>query len=105
MPDFDPWRSLAVAAGITAAARLDGPALARLQRERLAALLDAWESDTRRSFLDSYFRNSDQDAEDFRRLIELAELEKVLYELRYELANRPDWVRIPLEGLNGLLNA
>jgi maltose alpha-D-glucosyltransferase / alpha-amylase len=26
-------------------------------------------------------------------------LEKVLYELRYELANRPDWVRIPLAGL------
>jgi len=26
-------------------------------------------------------------------------LEKALYELRYELNNRPDWVNIPLEGL------
>ncbi len=27
-------------------------------------------------------------------------LEKSLYELRYELNNRPDWVSIPLEGLD-----
>jgi maltose alpha-D-glucosyltransferase / alpha-amylase len=26
-------------------------------------------------------------------------LEKALYELRYELNNRPDWVKIPLEGI------
>jgi maltose alpha-D-glucosyltransferase/alpha-amylase len=26
-------------------------------------------------------------------------LEKALYELRYELNNRPDWVNIPLEGI------
>jgi maltose alpha-D-glucosyltransferase / alpha-amylase len=28
-----------------------------------------------------------------------------LYELNYELNNRPDWVRIPLRGVLGLLNA
>jgi predicted trehalose synthase len=27
------------------------------------------------------------------------ELEKLLYEVRYELQNRPDWVRIPVEAL------
>ena len=32
------------------------------------------------------------------RLIELFELEKVLYELRYELAHRPDWVAVPVAG-------
>ena len=26
-------------------------------------------------------------------------LEKALYELTYELNNRPDWVRIPLTGI------
>jgi maltose alpha-D-glucosyltransferase/alpha-amylase len=26
-------------------------------------------------------------------------LEKALYELRYELNSRPDWVRIPLRGI------
>ena len=30
-------------------------------------------------------------------------LEKVLYELRYEMNNRPDWVRIPLKGILSLL--
>jgi predicted trehalose synthase len=27
------------------------------------------------------------------------ELEKLLYEVRYELQNRPDWVRIPVQAL------
>ena len=31
--------------------------------------------------------------------------EKALYELRYELDNRPDWVGIPLKGLLGLIGA
>jgi maltose alpha-D-glucosyltransferase/alpha-amylase len=30
-------------------------------------------------------------------------LEKALYEVRYELNNRPDWVRIPLRGILGLM--
>ena len=29
----------------------------------------------------------------------LFELEKALYELRYEIDNRPDWVRVPLQGV------
>ena len=29
-------------------------------------------------------------------------LEKAVYELRYELNNRPDWVRIPLQGIRQL---
>jgi maltose alpha-D-glucosyltransferase/alpha-amylase len=32
-------------------------------------------------------------------LIALFEIEKASYELRYELANRPDWVAIPLRGI------
>jgi maltose alpha-D-glucosyltransferase/alpha-amylase len=32
-------------------------------------------------------------------LLGLFELEKVLYELRYELGNRPGWVGIPLQGI------
>jgi maltose alpha-D-glucosyltransferase/alpha-amylase len=30
-------------------------------------------------------------------------LEKAVYELGYELNNRPDWVRIPLQGILHLL--
>ena len=29
------------------------------------------------------------------RLLRIFELEKAVYELRYELANRPDWVSVP----------
>jgi maltose alpha-D-glucosyltransferase/alpha-amylase len=29
----------------------------------------------------------------------LCELDKAFYELRYELNNRPDWVRIPIQGI------
>jgi maltose alpha-D-glucosyltransferase/alpha-amylase len=36
-------------------------------------------------------------------LLELFVLEKAVYELKYEVENRPDWVRIPLNGLLGAL--
>jgi maltose alpha-D-glucosyltransferase/alpha-amylase len=76
--------------------------------QRLSALLDDWEAGTRHAFVKAYgeavagsgIYGSLDDAQG---LLELAEIEKVLYELRYELANRPDWVRIPMEGLISLL--
>ena len=39
------------------------------------------------------------------RLLRIFELEKVVYELRYELANRPDWVSVPVGGILRLLEA
>ena len=39
----------------------------------------------------------------FMDLLDLCRLEKVAYELAYELANRPPWVVIPLAGLRSLL--
>lgn len=64
----------------------------------------AWEWQTREIFLAGYNetiqgRVFPEDPGHARELIELFELEKVLYELRYELENRPDWVRIPLRGI------
>src|SRR5690242_15386849 len=47
----------------------------------------------------SYPANPDN----FRRLLDLFILERALYEARYELANRPSWLRIPLEGIINLL--
>jgi len=41
--------------------------------------------------------------DDVRGLARLAEIEKVLYELRYELDNRPAWLHIPLQGLAALI--
>ena len=36
---------------------------------------------------------------------EVFELEKAVYELRYELGNRPDWVSIPVAGIVRMLEA
>ena len=37
------------------------------------------------------------------RLLGIFELEKAVYELRYELAHRPDWVYVPVAGIQRLL--
>jgi maltokinase len=37
------------------------------------------------------------------RVLQIFELEKAVYELRYELDNRPDWVRIPVAGILRML--
>jgi maltokinase len=39
-----------------------------------------------------------------RQLLAVFELEKAVYELRYELNNRPDWVPIPVAGVLRLLD-
>ena len=36
-------------------------------------------------------------------LLDLFLIDKALYELNYELNNRPDWIRIPLQGLADLV--
>jgi maltose alpha-D-glucosyltransferase/alpha-amylase len=36
-------------------------------------------------------------------LLDFYELEKVIYEIEYELHNRPDWLHIPLQGLSNIL--
>lgn len=40
---------------------------------------------------------------DFRLLLDVYLMEKALYELRYELNNRPDWVQVPLAGILNLM--
>jgi maltose alpha-D-glucosyltransferase/alpha-amylase len=42
-------------------------------------------------------------ADDLSTLLDVYLLEKAIYELRYELNNRPDWVAIPLAGILELL--
>jgi predicted trehalose synthase len=38
------------------------------------------------------------------RLLTVFELEKAVYELRYELDNRPDWVGIPVAAIQRLID-
>ena len=76
--------------------------------ERLAPALRAWEQATRKAFVEAYAAAMQgsgiyESFDDMRGLLQLAEIEKVLYELRYEAANRPDWIHIPVQGLLALL--
>jgi len=70
---------------------------------------EGWEERARWRFLDSYLANVDPtllpagDAA-IERLLAVFELEKAVYELRYELDNRPDWVAIPVAGIERLMN-
>jgi len=72
------------------------------------APLDAWEADVRRAFLAAYAEATKASGlyasfEDVAGLLQLFELEKVLYELRYEINNRPNWIHVPLAGVLGML--
>jgi maltose alpha-D-glucosyltransferase/alpha-amylase len=44
-----------------------------------------------------------RDDEEFARLLDAFLLEKAIYELGYELNNRPDWISIPIRGITELL--
>ena len=42
-------------------------------------------------------------SEELSRVLDACLLQKAVYELRYELNNRPDWVHLPLAALDDLL--
>ncbi len=60
-------------------------------------------------YLDGYFATMDDDGilpsdpADRRLLLDVYLLEKALYELRYEIENRPGWIGIPIEGIGQLV--
>jgi trehalose synthase-fused probable maltokinase len=69
---------------------------------------DGWEEEARVQFLDGYLETADptllpSGSLAIERLLTVFELEKAVYELRYELDNRPDWVRIPVAGIQRLI--
>ena len=71
---------------------------------RWDGLMIRWEEETRQAFLEVYdpiARSHGLYASlaEAQPLIELFEIEKALYELRYEMQNRPDWAGIPLRSL------
>jgi maltokinase len=68
---------------------------------------EGWEERARDAFLLGYLDEVDPglipSGSSLDRLLAVFELEKAVYELRYELDNRPDWVRIPVAGIVRLL--
>lgn len=86
-----------------AAATMESPEA----RERLAPWAERWEQRVQAAFLEGYLAGTWQQGAGFlptdRDRVEAAvrafALDKTVYELQYELDHRPNWVRIPLEGL------
>jgi maltose alpha-D-glucosyltransferase/alpha-amylase len=72
---------------------------------RLAPLARAWDLESRGAFLAAYDAAAQGSPPLYgalkpgEGLLGLFELEKVLYELRYEIGNRPAWAGIPLQGI------
>jgi maltose alpha-D-glucosyltransferase / alpha-amylase len=76
---------------------------------RLEPWAAAWQRWTGAAFLSGYLSTAGAapfvpaDSVQAAALLQLFVLDKALYELNYELNNRPDWARIPLRGLAELL--
>jgi len=69
---------------------------------------EGWEDACRAAFLEGWRTTVDRrlvppSADGTKSLLVLCELQKLLYELRYERAHRPDWVRLPQAGLSRIL--
>jgi trehalose synthase-fused probable maltokinase len=75
------------------------------QRSREVERLSQWTTDASHVFLESYLRclgeiSADAlDNDAARRIVQFFVIEKALYEVLYELANRPTWTWIPLKSV------
>ena len=104
-------RSFAYAAA-TAATDLMKPG-AKTPRGVVEIRAGRWQRDVRKAFMHGYLSSGaaqgphflPADRQALANLTALFEIEKVFYELRYELNNRPDWVWIPLRGIARLTEA
>ncbi|MDB4983799.1 MAG: 1,4-alpha-glucan branching enzyme [Myxococcales bacterium] len=78
--------------------------------ERLTRWADLWNGEIAAAFQRAYLASSQgapfipDDPAHLKLLLELHTLERVVYEIGYELDNRPDWTEIPLRGLESLLS-
>jgi maltose alpha-D-glucosyltransferase/alpha-amylase len=77
---------------------------------KLAAALNSWRDRATETFLGAYretlgpTRLWPGDPADAGRLLNFFLLEKAIYEIEYELAHRPDWLRVPLTGALRILS-
>lgn len=73
--------------------------------------LDPWYKCISRSFLEAYVTTARDaafvpgDSGDLEILLQVFLLEKAVYELGYELNNRPDWLVIPFRGIRSILGS
>ncbi|MGH2916696.1 MAG: phosphotransferase, partial [Solirubrobacteraceae bacterium] len=83
---------------VSAAQQLGTPARADFERSARAAFLDSW-----LEAIDPGLLPAGEPS--VLNLLAIYELEKAIYELQYELENRPDWLPIPVAGIARLLES
>jgi trehalose synthase-fused probable maltokinase len=76
--------------------------------QRGVTVPEGWKERSRKAFLEGYLAAVEPSLlppgeAAATQLLSIFELEKAVYELRYELNHRPDWVRIPVAGIVRLL--
>jgi trehalose synthase-fused probable maltokinase len=83
-------------------------AVSAVEIQRGIAAPGGWEERAREEFLAGYMETVDHTLlpvgeAAIARLLTVFELEKAVYELRYELNNRPAWIHIPVAGILRML--
>ena len=100
-------RSFDYAASVAAANEASASATAA-PSDRRAALLARWQREASDAFLRAYRAAEAEAPEKWvppggeEALLDLFLIEKAAYEVRYEAANRPTWIGLPLRGLAAL---
>ena len=103
-------RSFHYAAFAHLLAPIDNPPFSRRDLSKLSSWAEHWYSWVTFRFLKSYFAHAQSGSflppsrEEISALLRIHLLEKAIYELGYELNNRPAWVAIPLAGISRLLS-
>jgi len=70
-----------------------------------------WEEQVKKTFLNGYFDSTCRakkgkkgvNESSIMKILAVFQIEKAVYELRYELNNRPEWARIPLQYLLSII--
>ncbi len=87
---------------------LESPMADMPSAERRLAALSLWQREATAAFLDAYHAVAEAapnpwlNTEGEQNVMDIFLIEKVAYEIGYELANRPAWLQVPLHGLERL---
>jgi maltose alpha-D-glucosyltransferase/alpha-amylase len=102
-------RSFSYAAHAAMFRRVDEGGLPTSQVDRVSCWLAVWQQWIGAAYVRSYLERGrsavflPRTEEELEMMLDVYLLEKAIYELGYELNNRPLWLRIPLRGIRGLL--
>jgi maltose alpha-D-glucosyltransferase/alpha-amylase len=88
-----------------------GNSISQSRFARVSRWAEAWSRCAANRFLERYYELSGAanylpaDSQERAKVLQIYLLAKAIYELGYELNNRPGWVGIPLEGISALLSS